>query len=187
MIQERDEIMLEWLSQFKMATPMQINQLFYNNLDACYRRLRKLHQDGIIKRERNVIDKGWIYCNQLSRSTKQVKHCLIRNDFYIKLIDSCEIVDCIVGRKYDDVIPDGVFVCRKDGKIIRILLEVETQRNSHAINIDKYNSFFLEDYSKHFKTKPLVVYVTNKKMPGKCSFDYVVLEPKLSNFNDIWR
>lgn len=187
MIQERDEIMLEWLSQFKMATPSQINQLFYNNSDTCYRRLRKLSDDKIIKKTKNVIDKGIIYCTEFARSTKQMQHCLTRNDFYIKLINSCEVIDSIIGRNYDGVIPDGVFKCRKNGKVVRFLLEVETQRNSHAINIDKYNNFFLEDYRKHFQEKPLVVYVTNKKMPSKCSFDYVVLDPKLSNFDDIWR
>lgn len=187
MILERDEIMLEWLSQFKMATPMQINQLFYNNTDTCYRRLRKLNNDGVIKRFNNPIDKGLIYCIQTNRSIKQIQHCITRNEFYIKLLSTCEVIDCIIGRCYDKVIPDGVFVCKKDGKTVRFLLEVETHRNAHAINIDKYNNFFLQDYANHFKTKPIVIYVTNKKMPTKCSFDYVLLDTNLNNFASIWR
>jgi len=190
MILERDEKMLEWLSQFKMATPAQINYLFYNNTDTCYRRLRKLHEDKIIKRFKNTIGLGWVYCTELGRSTKQVQHCLTRNDFYIKLIDTCgidNIKDVLIGRKYEHVIPDGYFKVVYNGKIYRFLLEVETERNAHAINIDKYNEYFLSDWRKDFNAKPTVIYVTNKKLPSKCSFSYKILNPHLDNFDQIWR
>lgn len=186
MILERDSIMLEWLSQFKMATPQQINTLFYNNSDACYRRLRKLYSDKIIKRAKNTIGLGYIYYSEMARSTKQIQHCLTRNEFYIKLTESAKIHDVIIGRKYDHVIPDGVFVVEHNGKLHRFILEVETERNSHAINIDKYNNFFLSDWRKHFKSKPIVIYVTNKKLPSKCNFEYILLDTNLTNFNSIW-
>ena len=186
MILERDEKMLEWLSQFKMATPTQINHLFYNNSDACYRRLRKLHEDKIIKRFKNTVGLGWVYCTEAARSTKQLQHCLTRNDFYIKLLESSEIKDVLVGRKYAHIIPDGYFKVVHEGVLYRFLLEVETERNAHAINIDKYNNYFLSDWKKDFAAKPMVIYVTNKKIPKKCSFNYKILDPKLGNFNDIW-
>lgn len=186
MILERDEKMLEWLSQFKMATPTQINHLFYNNSDACYRRLRRLHEDKIIKRFKNTVGLGWVYCTEAARSTKQLQHCLTRNDFYIKLLEVSEVKDVLIGRKYANVIPDGYFKVVYKGRLYRFLLEVETERNAHAINIDKYNNYFLSDWKKDFAAKPTIIYVTNKKIPKKCSFNYKILDPKLENFNDIW-
>lgn len=188
MVTDRDRLTLDWLEKFRQATAEQLNRIAYNNMPICWKRLRRLYDDGLLYRERNVYDKGYIYSTNRIRTTKQFAHDYIRNEFYFKLAACSKIDTCMVEKVFGSIRPDGVFEVERNGEYYFFLLEVETNANRSTVNYDKYNTFFLKEWQKHFDYKPVVVYVTDKKIDDdRIHFDYTVLSTKLTDFTHIFR
>lgn len=186
MVLERDQKMLDWLKMFKLATTQQINDVSYQNMKVCYRRLDRLYKDGLLKREKNALGLGYVYSTERIRSLKQARHCFIRNDFYFKLREHATITDCYTERLYGKVKPDMTVVCKRNGKTYFFLVEVETNSNRHKVNIDKYHEFFLSEWRNHFKVKPTIIYVADKDIKSEVRFKHQKIDTKLNNFNSIF-
>lgn len=186
MVLERDQIMLDWLNMFKIATPQQLNQVAYNNMDACYRRLRKLYSDKLIRREKNTIGLGYVYSTARIRSMQQAQHSFIRNEFYLKLNNVSIIKEVMVEKVFGSVRPDAVFMGLYNNKPYFFFVEVETNSNKHRVNTDKYNNFFLSEWREYLKTKPIVIYVTDKTIVSNSNFEYRKINTKLDKFETIF-
>jgi hypothetical protein len=84
MITTLDQSVLNFLSDFHIATSGQICQLYYpGKYSYCMKRLRGLNEDGFIKRMHSTINN----CNAYYSDKKpvQVHHDLIRSELYMAL------------------------------------------------------------------------------------------------------
>lgn len=187
MITDRDKVMMDWLEVFRLATAEQLNRVAYNNQKVCWKRLKKLHEDGLLYRERNTLYKGYLYSTNRIRSVKQFTHNNLRNEFYFKL-NECSIINTMLVEKvFGSIRPDAVFIGEYEGNFFFFLLEVETNSNKHKVNYEKYNDFFLKEWKDYFEEKPVVVYVTDKYVDSsKCKFKFKQLNTKLDNFISIF-
>lgn len=188
MVTDRDRIALDWLEQFRLATADQINRVAYQNIKSCYKRLAKLHSDGLIYRERNTIGQGYLFSTNRIRSVKQFTHDSIRTEFYFKLAEHTEIDTILVEKVFGSIRPDAVFTGLYQGNFYFILLEVETNANRSSVNYEKYNNFFLTEWKEYFEQKPIVIYCTDKHIDEKrIKFDYRQIGTKLESFTDIFK
>lgn len=186
MILQRDETVLDWLHSFKVATSKQINSIEYFDINICNRRLKKMCENKILFRIKNPYHLGYIYSTEQIRNVKQLRHKLLRNEFYLALkqfskIDFIEIEPL----QYEGLKPDAVFGCLYQSKYYLFFVEIETSHNT--INVEKYNNFFIEHYKNHFGTfEPTVVYVTNKHISKKAYFRYKQINLDLSNIANLF-
>ena len=184
MITQRDEVMLLWLENFKVATTNQINQLFYKNRTVCNKRLLKLFEDKIIKRTKDPYSNQYIYHIKPLKTLTQLKHYYIRNEFYIKLVDmGCEIEKYVVEKTMGSIIPDlCISFIYND---VKYMYFVEVERSEQKINVSKYNQFFIEDYEEFMTTKIPVVYITHKNIP-RCNYTTIKVSLDLSDISNIF-
>lgn len=188
MLTERDKVAISFIEQFKMVTPKQVNEIAYNNQKVCYKRLNKLYTDKLLYRADNVIERGYIYSAKRIRTLKNWTHNKIRTDFYLRLREITVIEDLHVEELYGSIQPDLLVYCTYKGMEYFFSVEVETRQNHSQINYDKYNNYFLREYKEYFEQKPVVVYVTDKKVDDeKIRFNYVHVKSDLSNFIDIFK
>lgn len=184
MITNRDEDMLNWLSEFKLATTNQINSIFYNNISICNKRLLKLCKDKVVNRIKDPYSKQYIYYTKRPKSLLQLKHYYIRNDFYIKLIQlGCSINNCLVEKKFGSIIPDLYISFMYQNKQYTFFVEIE--RSEQKINVKKYNRFYVCEYEEFLTQEIPVIYITHKKIP-LCNYCTVVVQENLCNIEDIF-
>lgn len=188
MVTSRDRIALDFIEQFHVATPSQVAKVAYdNNLKICYNRLNRLHDDKLLYKTPNTLNKGFIYSNNRIRTTKQFLHDFYRVEFYLKLIEASKILFIETEKRIDHIRPDILVSCIYNDVPYHFAVEVETNANKSCVNYDKYNEFFLKEWRKHFKVKPVVIYITNKKIDSnKIHFEYRSIRTDLSNFTDIF-
>lgn len=189
MVTERDKIAIEWLEQFRLATPNQIAEIAYNgNMKVCYKRLGKLYRDKLIYRANNALSGGHIYSANRIRTIKQFQHDDIRNRFYLKLREIAYIDLFLVEKTFGSVRPDLVITGIYKSQPFFFLVEIETNRNHSQVNYNKYSNFWLREWKYYFHAKGTVVYVTDKKIDDeKIDFFYKHLNTSLSNFEHIFQ
>lgn len=187
MVTQRDKIALEFISSFKTVTAAQVDEVAYNNIKVAYNRLNRLHQDKLIYKTRNTINKGFIYSSERLRTLKQFIHNHIRTEFYLSLRKVSDIYVTEIEKPLGSIRPDLIISCMYGGTPYHFSIEVETNSNHTSINYNKYNNFFINEYRKYFNVKPIVVYVTDKYVDGsKINFDYRHVKSNLNNIMDIF-
>lgn len=188
MITERDRIALDFISNFKMVTPKQVNEEVYNNLKVCYNRLNRLHDDKWLYKVENTVNKGFIYSTERIRTLKQFMHCHIRTEFYLSLKEISEVYNINIERTFGSIRPDLLISCMYDGSPYHFFVEVETNANHSSINYKKYQEFFYREWRDYFNTKPTVVYVTDKRVNAdKINFEYRHIKTDLSNLMEVFK
>ena len=187
MVTDRDRIALDFISQFNMVTASQVDKVAYNNIKITYNRLNRLHEDKLIYKTRNTINKGFIYSTDRVRTLKQFMHCFIRTEFYLHLKEVAEVYAVVVDKNYGSIRPDLLISCMYNGSPYHFSVEVETNANHSSVNYDKYNKFFLAEYREHFNVKPSVIYITDKRIDSnKIYFEYRHIKTDLSNFEEVF-
>ena len=187
MITSRDKVALDFITNFKMVTPKQINKEVYNNLKVCYNRLNSLHDDKWLYKVENTVNKGFIYSCERIRTLKQFAHCSIRTEFYLALKEVSEVYHVDVEQRFGSIKPDLLISCMYNDSPYHFLVEVETNDNHSSINYKKYQEFFYREWRDYFNTKPTVIYVTDKNInTDRIGFDYKHIRTDLSNFTDIF-
>lgn len=188
MVTDRDSKMIQWLELFRMATAEQLNRVSYNNMPICWKRLRRLSDDGLLYRERNTIGQGYLYSTNRIRTIKQFNHDNIRNEFYFKLHEVSRIDVVMVEKVFGSIRPDAVCTGTYRGTDYFFLLEVETNANRSSVNYDKYNNFFLREWKSYFDEKPIVIYCTDKPVDEtKIKFEYRHINTRLNDFTTIFK
>lgn len=189
MLTERDKVAIEWLEQFRLATPSQIAEIAYKgNMKVCYKRLGKLYRDKLIYRVDNTLNGGHIYSANRIRTVKQFIHDDIRNRFYLKLKEIADIDVCLVEKVFGSIRPDLVVTGSYKGKQFFFLVEVETNNNHSFINYAKYTDFWLTEWKKFFNEKGTVIYITDKPVrEDKIDFKYKHLGTNLDELEHIFK
>ena len=184
MITDRDNEMIEWLCEFRIATSSQINQLFYKNMSICNKRLLKLHKDKIIGRSKDPYSKQYFYYIKKPKSILQLKHYYIRNEFYIKLVEiGCLIKKSRVECKMGSIIPDLYVELIFNEVEYKFFVEVE--RSEQKINVKKYNKFFIDDFEEYIEEEIPVIYVTHKNIPN-CNYKTFKVNEDISDLHKIF-
>lgn len=185
MVLERDQEAIDFISKFRICSTKHVAEVSYNgNQTICAKRLKKLTDDKLLHRIKNPYGLGYLYSVNAIKSTKQLRHTLLRDDFHIRLLEmGCEILRVDVECDWGRVRPDAFYILKYEGKSYTFLLEVETAKNT--INTAKYNDFWLDEYKRYLKVPITVVYITDK--PVKHSrYDYKVVDLKLESILNIF-
>lgn len=103
---ERDNLIIEFLEKFKVATTTQIKDLFFPSINTCRRRLKKLYDMKKIKRTRDNINKDYIY---FLKEPKQLKHSLAIVNFYTNIYKKYKITNYRIEPNLGSIQPDMLF------------------------------------------------------------------------------
>jgi len=182
MITERDSEVIKFIEQFKTAHTSTIAELFYPSLQVAQRRLKILHRDKVIKRERYYVSDEYFY---YIKKPKQIRHKLILTDFYreIKMI-GLDIQFFQNEMNLGDIIPDGILAFKYKDKNYIACVEVEI--SNKGFDISKYKRFFKsEEYKKYFPVFPLIIAITNQSIHDVQEFKVIKIKENLSDIENI--
>lgn len=180
MITKRDEKALEFIEMFGIATTKQINEVAYGNIRVCQRRLTTLYDMGVLYRTNNLYTKEYLY-SMKKPNLKQLKHKLLRNEFYIKLRTFSDVLLCQIEQPLGCIRPDGTFIVSLNKNNKQFLLALEVESSNNTINVSKYEKLALSGQ----KPMPLVVYITKKNVPLSRHFKWVKVSPSLDDLEEI--
>ncbi|MDF2588200.1 MAG: hypothetical protein K0S41_2041 [Anaerocolumna sp.] len=177
----RDYQIVNFITDFKVATTSTIAEVFFPSIYACYKRLAVMYDENVIKRTRDFVSQEYIY-HVKKTPPKQLKHSLLVTDFYRELHKKAEILNFKIEPVYGDIRPDAIFGYKSHGMIYMGLLEVEISHK--GFNSNKYEKFYISDnYKNHYPIMPTVFIVgDNVKLPDKCNVKYKVIKTDFSNF-----
>lgn len=185
MVLDRDQKALDFIETFKIATSKQVSDIVYNNIDIANRRLKKLTDDKLLYRIYNPIGLGYVYSINKIKSTKQLRHKLLRNEFYFKLLElGVTITNILVEPQYGSLRPDMLVQFTYNYRNYAYLIEVECSNNT--IDTNKYNNWWLMEYKQYLKVPIPVLYVTEKRV-NKARYDYLKVKLSLSDIDSILR
>lgn len=185
---ERDKPAYEFLSKFRMAKLSQINRVCYNHYMSCCHRMAKLADDKVIFKRKNPLEQGVLYGFEKInlRSLRNYFHTMAVNETYIAFLEHTEVQEVYVEKIYGKVQVDMYIKGIYNGEPYAYMVEVETDRNGGNPNYDKYNHFLISAWREFFDVKPVVLYVTNKKIDKvKIGYMYKVIDMKLNNFSEM--
>ena len=182
MITERDQVALDFIELFGVATTHQINRVAYNNIRVCQRRLVAMLKDGVVVRESNLYSKEYLYSTK-KPNLKQLRHKLLRNEFYIKIREIADVLSCWVEQPLGAARPDATMIITSKTDKKHYLIAVEIESSNNTINISKYEKMAQSDDVTI--PMPLVVYVTDKNIPQTKYFKWVKVSPKLDDLEKI--
>ena len=175
MILPSDVPMIEFLERVELADSKLLDRLFYNKYKTTSRRLKKLCEDKVLYRCRDVDTKGYVYgAKPFIKSPslcKQIRHKNKRNEFYLKLIEDpdVEILSVYTEQPLLNLRADIVFELLYKGKPYNLIVEVET--GCKKADITKYNYLFYSNkWQEYFNTKPIVVWVMNETPADKAIY-----------------
>ena len=185
MVLERDQLALEFIEKFRLASSRQVSNIAYHNIDVANRRLKKFTKDKLLYRIYNPIQSGYVYSVNPIRSVKQIKHTMLRNEFHFKLLEmGCEIETVEVEPLWGSIRPDAVYILKYQGKRYAFLLEVEM--GTKSCNTKKYNDFWLQEYKGYLKMPIPVVYVTRNNI-NNAKYDYKKVDLSLRDIDVIFK
>ena len=182
MITTRDLQIIDFLTEYKIASTATIAELFFPSPAACYKRLRVLSTKNLIKRARESLTNEYLYYKKLP---KQLKHSLLVSDFYRELHKKCEIVSFKIEPVMGDIRPDAIFAYNYNGKTNIGLLEIEISHK--GFNYAKYERFLSNELYKSFLPVMPTVFVVggNIKYPNDCKVKYKVVNTDLINLGGL--
>jgi len=172
MITRRDQDVIKILDRFKAAKTSTICELFYGSYRVCTRRLSKLTQEGVIKRERDGWSSEYIY---YIKRPKQMRHSILLTDFYRELHKIADIKKFIPEPVFSNIRPDAVvgFVL---GRSRLALVEVEI--SNKGFDRKKYDAF---DWTKYFPVEPELIVISDRK--AETRFKTTVVSTRLTNID----
>jgi hypothetical protein len=176
----RDYKVLNFIEDYKVATASTLSELFFPSLNACYKRLRLMHKENIIKRTRDFVSQEYIYHTK-KNPPKQLKHSLLVTDFYRELHKKAEVLNFKLEPVHEHIRPDAVFGYKYHGKIEIGFLEIEISHK--GFNYQKYEKFYTsQEYTNYYPIMPTVFIVGNNiKLPEKSNVKYNIISIDFSN------
>lgn len=172
MLTTRDMQIIDFITDYKVATTSILCQFFFPSLVTCQRRLKVLIDSKELKRMRDSINNEYIY---FKKRPRQLKHSLAVVEFYKMLSSQCEVVNFKIEPVLGDIRPDAVFGYISHNKRYIGLLEVEL--SNKGFNYLKYEKFYSsEKYKEFFPVMPVVYVVGEKvKLPSNSRIEYRIL------------
>lgn len=178
MITTRDLKIVDFLTDYKIASTSTIAEIFFPSKVACYKRLQVLSEHNTVKRIRDSINNEYLYYKKLP---KQLKHSLLVTDFYRELHISTEVINFKIEPVMGDIRPDAVFGYKYKGKTFVGLLEVEISHK--GFNYAKYERFYNSEIYKNFLPVMPTVFVVGDsiKIPSDVKVKYVIIKTDFIN------
>lgn len=172
-LQARDKKILEFIEKFKVATTSQIEKEFFikhkQSARLARRRLKKLYDAKLIKRERSHINYEYVYYFE---KPKQIRHQVLVVGFYQAVKKHGKIIEFTPEKGMGGIRPDAVCKIAKNNHLHLFCIEVELSNN--GFNQDKYEQFYISrEYKKWFPVFPKVIIVSDKKInvtPSKIKY-----------------
>ncbi|WP_099192258.1 hypothetical protein [Tepidibacter mesophilus] len=183
-ITKRDQLMLDFLKEVKIAKTFTLSDMFYPSLRVAQRRLKTLYDNKVIKRYREYVGQEYIY--YIDRKPNQTKHSLLLTDFIRELnkINNIEIIKVKKELTLSNVRADGFVAFKYNENTYIACIEIEISNNK--FNTKKYEELYLsQDYKKYLPTFPIILGITNKKIESSKYFDVLKIKTDFSNMNDL--
>ena len=181
-LQERDQKIIEFLNEFKIAKVTTLQKLFFPSLRAAQMRLIKLHQAKILKRIRDPYSFEYMYF--VNRKPVQIEHSLKISD---TIAEMSRIVDiAIMQSEYtiENIRADALIGYIYKEKKYVAFLEVELSYNNLKKKIDKYEKLYAsEKWKNYFPNFPKLILVTNRKIEKSKNIESIKIKENLSNIN----
>ena len=130
-MQERDMRILKFISDVRVCTNDDIQQVFFKglNMNVCYRRLNHLIDCKLIKRAYYNVDKNkniYVYYLDRKPSVRTLKHDLLITKFLVNLYSlGYEVLEFEKSPVISNIIPDAIIKFKVNGKVKHIFLEVQ--------------------------------------------------------------
>lgn len=179
---ERDEEIIQFLKDFKVATTTTISQIYFNSsIRPCQRRLKYLAEHGYIKsHQENVITEKIHY---VKRKPINLKHALILSQFIAQLkINNIEILKYKVPYKISDVIADAFIAMRVNNQNYIYFVEVE---NTKKFDLNKYEKlYYSRSWKEMFPVFPSIIVITDKKINMNEKLNIIDIKLDLSNLKE---
>lgn len=187
-LQERDEKILEFIKKFKVVTTSQIEKEFFSkhkqSARLARRRLKKLYDAKLIKRERSHINYEYVYYFE---KPKQIRHQILVVDFYQAVKQYGRIIEFTPEKSMANIRSDAICKIARNNQLHLFCVEVELSNN--GFNQDKYEDFYISrEYKKWFQVFPKVVVVSDKKVnihPSKIR--YIQLSTEMEGIESIFK
>lgn len=180
MITTRDTEIIDFISEYKVASTATIAEIMFPSLSACQKRLKVLHDNKQINRIRDNINSQYIY---FTKQPKQLRHSILVTDFYRELHRLAEVVSFKREPILGDIRPDAVFGYRFNGRGYIGLLEVEI--SNKGFNIGKYRKFYQDDCKKYFPAPPDLFIVSDTVKPFDANFNIKIINTQFNNLRTL--
>lgn len=176
MLTTRDYKVIDFLTDYKIATTSTIEKLFFTNKRTCQNRLKVLVDAKKIRRIRQDINSDYIY---FVKMPKQRRHALYVTEFYREFSKLHKIEDFRCELPLTGIRPDAMIVYRVSSGYQIAFLEVELSHKGFDFN--KYEKYSLNENYKEIGIPymPSIIIVGNQpKIPGnmKCNYCYFYLK-----------
>lgn len=158
MLTTRDCEIIDFLTNYKIASTTTLQYFFFPSLSACQKRLLKMVKEKTIKRARDNITNEYVY---YIKKPKQVLHSLKVTELYAELSGKYEIKHFKIEVKLDTIRPDAVFGYIEKGVSKIGMLEVEL--SNKAFDSKKYNHFSRSGEAKKYGFSSFNVFLWDKK------------------------
>ncbi len=180
-VTDRDNKVLDFISDYKVATTKTITELFYPSERVAQRRLKLLADNNLLKRDRDNYTSQFYYYNKKPR---QLRHSLLVTDFYREFTKIAKIEMFKTEFIIEDVRADAFIAYEIAGKKDIAFLEVQIANSQ--LDLEKYakldKSGKLRKY--RFPRFPLIISVTNKNIP-KSYLRVVQVREDMSNLKEV--
>ena len=187
-MQERDMKILQFISDTRVCTTKQIQDILFPNVvpRVCYKRLQALVDSKLVKRKYYRVDEKNIYVYFLDKAINKriLKHELMITEFVVQLIkEGYEIITFEKSPNIADIIPDAEIHFKKDNRTYSLFLEVQLSNNPF---IEKY--YNLKDKVKREIPNTLYI-VTDQftKVEKLRYFDVVVDDLEMKKIKEIFK
>jgi hypothetical protein len=193
-MEDRDMKVLEFVSLVRVCTREQVQQMFFKDVhqNVAMRRLKYLSDADYIRRDTYNLDKNkrrnaYVYYMDRKPGKKIVKHDLIVTDVIVKFIqEGYEIIEFERSCKIGNIIPDALIKIKKNGRVKRIILEVQISPNDCLSKYHNFREVVIEN--TNWQVMPVLYVVNNQNLNKKLNdikvvYDNLNLE-KVGDFID---
>lgn len=165
MLSERDNNIIDFIDEFKMATSEQIKDLFFNDVSdsMCRRVLARMVDYGCLKRERDHVNEPYRY--YIDRKPKQIRHTLMTTELYVEMKKlGWNVLKFMTTVQIGNVRPDAIVVIEYRESIYAFFVEIQLHGSMEQCT-DKYKELFydFDIWKEYFVSFPNVLVVTSRK------------------------
>ena len=179
MMTRRDLDIISFLEDYRIASTTTLKQLFFPSLMTCQARIKKLYDNGNIKRARMTMNYDYLY---YVKKPSKVTHDLLVTEFYGKLLNNSEVLQYKIDKELGNIRPDSIFAYKIKEEVNIGLLEVEISHK--GFDYEKYEKFYKSgEYIKWFKVMPTVYVVCkNAKIPTDTKINFICIKTDMNDF-----
>jgi hypothetical protein len=186
MLVQRDLEIVDFINTFKVASGNQIQKVFGISRTVANRRLVEIikTKEVGVKRIRDSFTMNYLYFIE----NNPTKHKLLVTEFYTKLVKQCEIIKFEKEYKLTGIQPDIFCECKYKINGYRYLMFVEVQLSNIKVDIEKYESYFMnEKWQEKFKIFPRIIVISDKDYKINSSLTIIQIDTKFNNFERVFK